>query len=60
MEMNTLSIAAQNMHYNFILPAKRVVNVANATTETELIGIRIAAITGESNPESAMEIPITL
>lgn len=53
-------LATQNIHYNFILPASLVANVANATTETELIGIKIAAITGESNPDSAIEIPITL
>lgn len=49
-----------NKIYNFILPAILVANVANATTETELMGINIAAITGDKFPESAMETPITL
>jgi hypothetical protein len=30
-----------------------VAKVANATTETELMGIRMAATTGESSPERA-------
>jgi hypothetical protein len=37
-----------------------VAKVAKATTETELIGIRMAATTGVSNPERAIETPITL
>jgi len=49
-----------NYAYSFALPASLVANVANATTETELIGIKMAAITGESFPDSAIEIPMTL
>jgi hypothetical protein len=39
---------------------KRVAKVANATTETELTGIKIAAITGERFPVRAIEMPMIL
>lgn len=43
-----------------IFAIKRVENVAKATTETELIGISIAAIMGDRFPETAKLIPIIL
>jgi hypothetical protein len=47
-------------NYNFILPASRVTKVAKATTDTELMGIRIAATTGDRFPVMANAIPIML
>lgn len=46
--------------YNFKRPVSRVAKVAKATTETELIGINIAATIGERFPEIAKPIPIIL
>ena len=37
-----------------------ILKVAKATTDTELIGINIAAITGEREPPTANERPMTL
>jgi hypothetical protein len=34
--------------------------VAKATTDTELMGIRMAAITGDSDPPTAKDKPIIL
>lgn len=39
--------------YNALLAFHVVANVAKATTDTELTGIRIAATTGESSPDRA-------
>ena len=41
-------------------PKNRVIKVAKATTEMELIGIRRAATTGDKCPDKAKAIPITL
>jgi hypothetical protein len=46
--------------YNLSLPTNRVTKVAKATTETELMGIKIAATTGERFPVNAKPIPIIL
>lgn len=43
-----------------IRPIKRVVIVENATTDTELTGISMAAITGDITPMRAMLTPKTL
>ena len=43
-----------------LLPASLVASVANATTDTELAGISIAATTGERLPERAYERPAIL
>ena len=39
--------------YFILLPKKRVTKVANVTTDIELIGINIAAKTGERFPDNA-------
>jgi hypothetical protein len=43
-----------------LLASIKVVNVAKATTLTELNGIRIADIRGVSSPEAPNDIPTTL
>ncbi|MBK6284006.1 MAG: hypothetical protein IPF54_16335 [Draconibacterium sp.] len=45
---------------SFNFPINRVAKVANVTTDTELIGIKIAAMTGERFPVRAIEIPMIL
>ena len=46
-----------NYSINVRFEKKETLNVAKATTEIELIGIRIAAKTGVSNPATAKYIP---
>ena len=43
--------------YFIFLPMNLVTKVANVTTEIELIGINIAANTGERLPDRAQAIP---
>lgn len=47
-------------YYSFSFPINLVAKVANATTETELTGINMAAIIGDRFPEIAKLIPIML
>lgn len=60
-QFGCLKLACQKEKiYSFILPAKRVTKVANATTETDEIGIKMAATTGDKFPVIAKLIPMML
>ena len=58
--MTFLELFWQPLHFSFICPANLVTNVAKATTDTELIGIKMAATTGDKLPLMAKLIPMML
>jgi len=50
---NILVAISSDVDYNDFFALQLVAKVANATTDTELMGIRMAATTGERCPDKA-------